>query len=320
MNKEIIELVWQNITHSGIGEFEYQLLSNSSIPQLNIGFNSKNQRCLLLELPISFEKPFKQYEKENLSLKYFKNERCLCIILNDIYFKDLFDDLILSIYSKINQVLDPIDYSELFTKHFFKWSAFFEKKKLDGLTREQVKGMIGELFFLKNQLLELSTNVDDVISSWRGPYDEGHDFVGEFADFEIKTIENTKNNVRISSEFQLESEMGKALFLVVISVVSDFENGLSLKSLINDIKSIILSELGDNSIFINAISQKGLIFNDLEQYEIYKYTPIFETSYDCNQINFPKLISSNTPEEINEINYSIRLNLIEEFITNKKQY
>ena len=320
MNKEIIEQIWLNITHSGKGEFEYQLLSNGSKPQLNIGFNSKNQRCLLLELPISFEKPFKQYEKENLSLKYFKNERCLCIMLNDIYFKDLFDDLILSIFSKIYQVLDPNDYSELFTKHFFKWSAFFEKKKFDGLSREQVKGMIGELFFLKNQLLELSINVDDIISTWRGPYDEGHDFVSDFVDYEIKTIENTKNNVRISSEFQLESEKGKELLLVVISVVFDIENGLSLKSLINDIKSIILDKLGDNSIFINAISQKGLVFDDLEQYEIYKYTPVFETLYDCTKINFPKLISSNTPEEINEINYNIRLNLIDEFITYKKQF
>lgn len=320
MNKEIIEQIWLNITHSGKGEFEYQLLSNDSIPQLNIGFNSKNQRCLLLELPKSFEKPFKQYEKENLSLRYFKNERCLCIILNDIYFKDLFDDLILSIFSKIYQVLDPNDYSELFTKHFFKWSAFFEKKKFDGLSREQIKGMIGELFFLKNQLLELRINVDDIISCWRGPYDDGHDFVSDFVDHEIKTIENTKNNVRISSEFQLESEKGKKLELVVFLVIFDIENGLSLKSLINDIKTIILEKFGDNSIFINAIAQKGLSVEGLEQYEIFKYTPTLEISYDCNKINFPKLIRSNTPEEISDINYDIKLNLIEEFITYKKQF
>ena len=63
--------------------------------------------------------------------------------------------------------------------------------------------MIGELFFLKNQLLELSINVDDIISTWRGPYDEGHDFVGDFVDYEIKTIENILKITDFSESQQL---------------------------------------------------------------------------------------------------------------------
>jgi len=156
--------------------------------------------------------------------------------------------------------------------------------------------------------------------SWRGPYDEGHDFVFEFTDYEIKTIESSKNNIRISSEFQLESEKGKQLELVVISMVLDIEKGISLKTLINDIKTIVLNKLGDNSIFINALAQKGLTIGDLEQYEIYRYTPVEEISYDSTKENFPKLIRSNLPEQVNKLNYNIRLNLIEEFIINKKQF
>lgn len=320
MNKEIIDNIWNKIIPFGKGEFEYKLLSKESIPQLNIGFNKKSQRCLILELPFDFEKPFQEFEKENISLKYFKREKCLCIILNDDFFKDLFDDLILSIYSKIYNITNIEEYSELFTRHFFKWSAFFENKKTNGLTRDKVKGLIGELFYLKNLLLNSKLIVDDILLSWRGPYDEGHDFVFEFTDYEIKTIESTKNNVNISSEFQLESEKGKELELVVILVNPDNENGLSLKSLIIDIKTIIHNKLGDNSIFINALAQKGLSVGDLNQYEIYRYTPIEEISYDCNRKNFPKLIRSSIPEEISKLNYKIRLNLVEEFIIKKKQF
>lgn len=320
MNKEIIESIWNKVIPSGEGEFEYKLLSKESIPQLNIGFDKKSQKCLILELPFDFDKPFQQFEKENLSLKYFKKEKCLCIILNDDFFKDLFDDLILSIYSKISKISNPEEYSELFTRHFFKWSAFFENKKTDGLTRDQVKGLIGELIYLKNLLLNRQLSIDDILHSWRGPYDEGHDFVFEFTDYEIKTIETTKNSVRISSEFQLESEKGKELELVVIFVNQDNENGLSLKSLIDEIKLIVLDRFGDNSIFINSLAQKGLIIGDLDQYEIYRYTPIEEISYDSSKENFPKLIRSSIPEEINKLNYNIRLNLIEEFIIQKKQF
>ena len=45
MNKEKIEKIWIDIIHSGKGEFEYQLLSKQTIPQLNIGYNKKGQRC-----------------------------------------------------------------------------------------------------------------------------------------------------------------------------------------------------------------------------------------------------------------------------------
>lgn len=320
MNKVKIEKIWVDIVHSGKGEFEYQLLSKKAIPQLNIGYNKKNQRCLILELPLKFEKIFQQFEKENLSLKFFIKERCLCIILNDDFFKDLFDDLILSIYSKIYNISNPEEYSELFTRHFFKWSSFFENKRNEGLTKDQVKGLIGELIYLKNLLLNSEDNIDDVLLSWRGPYDEGHDFVFDFIDYEIKTIDKSKNNVRISSEFQLESEKGKNLELVVITVEVDVVNGISLKKIINEVKSIVLDKFGDNSIFINAIAQKGLTIGDLEQYEIYSYTPIEETSYDGSNEEFPKLIRSNLPEEINKLNYNIKLNLIEGFIINKKHF
>ena len=80
---------------------------------------------------------------------------------------------------------------------------------------------------MKNLLLNSELIVDDILLSWRGPFDEGHDFVFDFTDYEIKTIEKTKNNVRISSEFQLDSEKGKKIELVVISVEFDIDNGIS---------------------------------------------------------------------------------------------
>lgn len=319
MNKEKIEKIWLDIVYSGNGEFEYQLLSKKSIPQLNIGYNKKRQRCLILELPLKFEKGFQQFEKENLSLKYFPKEKCLCIVLNDDFFKDLFDDLILSIYSKIGNVTNPEEYSELYTRLFYKWSSFFENKSKEGLSKDQVKGLIGELIYLKNLLQDSTLHIDDILLSWRGPYDEGHDFVSDFIDYEIKTIDKSKNNVRISSEFQLETDKGKKLELVVITVESDVESGLTLQKIVNQIKSIVLDKLGDNSIFIKALAQKGLIVGDLEQYEEYSYAPFEQISYDCSNLDFPKLIHSTIPEEINTLNYNIRLNLIENFIITTKK-
>src|SRR5690606_38223749 len=111
--------------------------SKDVIPQLNLGLNRDYQRCLILELPFGFKKEFRQFDGENLSLKYFSNERCICIILNDAYFFDLFDDVIFSIYDKINQINQPEEYSNDFVSYFYKWSSFFVKPKDLKLSKEE---------------------------------------------------------------------------------------------------------------------------------------------------------------------------------------
>jgi hypothetical protein len=320
MNKDSIKNTWNSFIPSGRGDFEYNLLSKDSIPQLNIGFDKRNNRCLILELPVNYKKSFQQHEKENLSLKYFEREKCLCVILNDDFFIDLFDDLILSIYTRIYTIANADEYSELFVRHFLKWSSFFDNKKNDGLTKEQVKGLIGELIYLKNLLLVSEFFIDDLLISWRGPYDDDHDFVFDYIDYEVKAIESSKNNVRISSEFQLEVDNGKRLELVVVFLKLDFEKGISLKALISDIKNIVRDKLGDISIFVKALSQKGLISTDLESYEHLRFIPLEMISYDICKEGFPKLVRSTIPEQINKLNYSIRLNLIDDFIINKIRF
>ena len=320
VNNKIIESIWESIEYAGDSQFVYKRLSFEGKPSLNVGLNAALQRCLILELPKKATLNLPNSIKQNLSLEYYENSKCLCIVLLDSMFYDLFDDLILSIFNRIAEISDSDEYSREFINSFYKWSSFFENKKSERLTKDQIKGLFGELLFLKNQLLNSTSNVDDILKSWKGPYDEGHDFVFDFKDFEIKTVENSKNNIRISSEFQLESEKGKELELVVISVITDAMNGVSIKNLIDEIKVIILNNFGDNSILLNALFQKGLTFSNLILYDIYKFQPIKETSYNCNNEKFPKLNKSNLPIEINAVKYNIRLNLIEDFIINETKY
>ena len=97
-------------------------------------------------------------------------------------------------------------------------------------------------------------------------------------------------------------------------------NGVSIKNLIDEIKAIVLNNFGDISILLNALFQKGLTFSNLILYDCYKFQPIKESSYNCNDEKFPKLNKSNLPIEINAVKYNIRLNLIEDFIINETKY
>ena len=319
INKEHIQSIWNSLTHSGQGEFEYQLISRETIPFLNIGYNNLNQRCLILELPQIFNKSFNEIEKENLSLKFFPGEKCLCIILNDDYFKDLFDDLILSVYCKIYQVSNPEEYSGMFIKHFTKWSAFFENKKYGILSPQAIKGLFGELTYLKELLISANIGVNDILQSWRGPYDNVHDFMSDFKDTEIKTISNTENYVKISSEFQLECPQGKELFLSVITVSCD-QTGKNIKDLINEIRDMNYNNGGDCSIFLKALLQKGITLSNMDEYDQLRFITVSLISYDCNKVNFPKFTSEEIPEEICKVTYHLQLNLMDNFITFKKEF
>jgi hypothetical protein len=320
INKDTITSLWDTISFSGEGEFEYQLLSKDVIPQLNIGLNRDHQRCLILELPLGFKKEFRQFDGENLSLKYFLNESCICIILNDGYFFDLFDDLIFSIYDKISQTNKPEEYSNDFVSYFYKWNSFFVKPKDLKLSKEEVQGLFGELHYLTAQIIDFTQNTTSILNSWKGPYDSGHDFEFEFINYEIKTIESNVNSVKISSEFQLEPEAGKDLELKVIIVIQDTENGLSIMDLALHIKELIYQSSGDLVPFISALSQKSLTFKNIGEYNHYRFIALKEITYRCNESGFPKIISSDLPKEITKVSYRIRLSLIADYIKNEIEY
>ena len=88
----------------------------------------------------------------------------------------------------------------------------------------------------------------------------------------------------------------------------------------DEIKTIILEKLGDIYIFIEALAQKGITIGNLTQYDNFLYSPIRIVSYDVDNENFPKLTPSLMPEQIHNLSYSIRLSLIENFITTEKKF
>jgi hypothetical protein len=165
VDNKIIESIWKTIVYHGNSQFVYKRLSLYGKPSVNIGLNLNLQRCLILELPKQTTLTLPNVIKQNLSLEYHENSKSVCIILLDNIFYDLFDDFILSIFNRIAEISDSDEYLREFIHSFYKWSSFFEDKKTHRLTKNDVKGLFGELFFLKNLLLNNPLNVDNFLKS-----------------------------------------------------------------------------------------------------------------------------------------------------------
>lgn len=314
-----LEEKWNNITYNGSAIFEFIRIDSVCIPELNIGFNSKLNRCLILELPKESKVDYQSTLKQNLSIEFYKDTNYIVIQLTDNSFYDLFNDFIISLYQRIKRISNVNEYSKELIHTFYKWSEFFDDRKSDLLSEEAIRGLFGELLILKSLILDKSrTEINSIMNSWKGPYDKATDFELESKNMEVKTKTPSGIEVKISSEFQLELSYGKGLELIVVSLLSDFINGIHIRDLILEIKKIVQESFGDNTIFWKALSQKNITAKNVGQYDGYRFKPVNWVSYNCAAENFPKLSKSNIPEEISGLKYTLKTNLLTSYIIEQR--
>lgn len=313
---------WSGLSDNTVTSgFRSLRISSACICELYIGVSKENKRCLILALPANKHLDFKGIQKENLSIEYFLEKNLIVLQLIDNDYFDLFDDLILSLYHGIKGISQVDEYSNHFIEAFYRWSEFFEDKKSDLLSEDAIKGLMGELLVLKSLITDPNrTEINFILNSWKGPYDKGNDFELETKNLEVKAKSPSGIDVRISSEFQLEVSTGKGLELIVVSLLSDFTVGISIRELIFEIKKLVQESSGENSILWKALSQKNITAKNVSQYDKYKFKPIDSISYNCASDDFPKLNRSNIPDGISGLKYNLRTNLLTPFIIEQREF
>ena len=297
------------------------LISDKCIPELFLSTDANLNRRLLLFLPKGLGVTIKETEKNRLSISFLPTKKVLQITLKDPDFTDLFNDLISSIYTKINSISDHSSASKEFVEIFYKWFDFFKDSINKKLDKNKIQGLFGELFVL-NEFIKSSTpsTINKILYSWRGLYDTANDFEFTFKNIEVKTKKESSLFVKISSEFQLEKPSNKSLELLVVSVKIDLIKGKSIHDMLLEIVKQIRVNLGDLSILYQALNQKGLTIDNLKQYNNYRFSVIKTESFDAGNDNFPKLTCSNIVNEISKLKYNLKVTQLDLFLIELKKY
>lgn len=305
---------WSIITHSQIDKgYKSVILTPQCKSDLYLGINKDANRCLILSLPENHNVDFKTTVKENLSIEFFRDTNFIVLKLIDNSFYELFDDLIISMYNRIKDYSYVDDYSKEFILTFYKWNEFFNDKNSFLLSHQIVKGLFGELFLLQFYIdNNQSADVNDTLNSWTGPFDKRHDFTFDRKDVEVKTKTESALDITISSEYQLETNPDKELELVVISVTEN--DGQNLRSLIREIKNKIQHKSGDYTIFLKALNMMGIDLKNAGQYDNYLFKPGTLITYNCTNPDFPKIVKSQTAEEISRVKYNLRVSSLNNYI------
>jgi|TARA_B110000240_G_scaffold33523_1_gene36298 hypothetical protein len=307
MNVEELEIKWNKIYLPKSGSYAYNRINGVCLPELNIGVSEKGNRCLILVLPPNSKIEFVGEKKENLETYFRKKEKHIVLELTDRFYNSFFVDLVVSLYYRIKDISDENDSARSFISLIQYWSDFLRAKKGGLLSAEAVKGMYGELTYLEYLLGDLDLPINDILNSWKGPYDDNHDFHFDEKNAEIKTKTIASNEVHISSEYQLEAVKGKKLELVAISVEDVAVNGDNLSSVLNRIRKYVLHENGDISIISAALLKKNIQFSTVDLYDSYMFRLKTFEVFNCDDADFPKLTSTNIGDNLRKVSYRLIL-------------
>jgi hypothetical protein len=308
---------WSKLKADNIIGFRTLRISAECIPELFLALDGNGNRCLLLRAKTNTDYDIDSSDKENIAIEFVPERHLIVLRLISVEYSELFNELILSLYNRIKEISDSATSVKELICSYAKWSAFFSDKVKKRLSEESLKGLFGELVFLK-ELIENAppSEVNRFLSAWKGPYDAVHDFEFPDNDMEVKTKDINSSSITISSEYQLQTKAGKSLQLHVVDVKQD-ENGCSISALLLMIRQLVIGRAGQLSTLLNALIEKGITYQNCAEYDHLRFLPVQIRTFDPDHPSFPKITKNLLSPAVTHVTYSIEISLIEPFLTRK---
>lgn len=190
---------------------------------------------------------------------------------------------------------------------YFVWQKMF-KRQNDILGESEIKGLIGELLYLKENMIPRYGSTRS-IDAWSGTDKTKKDFSIDSTWYEIKTIDVGKPTVKISSIDQLDSSLEGTLAVYLVEKMATSFSGINLNKLVDSIIALLTS-LQDKDDFITKLNKAGY-FPDSE-YDEYVYDIKQLNEYYVND-SFPLLKRDSIPIAISSASYELLLSELETY-------
>ena len=260
-----------------------------------VGLDEQNRKTMVLINPAKPDNIKRTSAIDVETVKTSDNNYRLSFHLNDNSMEGIFfkfcDDLVESTRS----VFDEAVGMTLVCKRYNLWKKLFYKLNKTTLTENQQMGLIGELLFLKDDLLK-AYDSHEAISSWSGCDKTHKDFSIGDDWYEIKTSEVNQLTIKISSLEQLDADKDGTLVVYEFEKMSEEYNGLTLNTVVSEVLSQV--DIDDEDYVLEKLKAAGYEVSEeydklCEEYEAGKLSDEQASSY----LYRLKSMSKN-PEEI----------------------
>ncbi len=202
-------------------------------------------------------------------------------------------------YNETKDEISSLELKQILIEMSKVGDLLLENKKI--MSKSNLIGLYGELIFLEKQISKSSKSFERHINAWQKNERANNDFIYSDKEHEIKTTALNNKSIRISSEYQLESNNGNPVFLEYL-VIDEKDNGRSLDEIVNTLRDKLKKNIKLLFKFNLKLEIYGYVACNLtknKKFELFKHRKI--------KINddFPKLSSSNLPNQISDVRYTI---------------
>ena len=231
----------------------------------------------------------------------------LVLLLNETQNWEIFKSLCIDLIHASESTANHSEAVNVIIRRLLRWHEFLKREKLHLLSPEAIKGLIGELLFIKN-VLAPQFGWAESISFWKGPLGAPQDFAVYDTAVEVKAQSgSSKPYVQISSLEQMEAQLPHFYLIVntLATIDPEHEEAFTLNSLVADIRAE-LANADDMALefFESLIFQAGYVQH--EHYDTPSYRCVASKSF-CVCDDFPRLMVGNVPSGITKATYQISL-------------
>lgn len=287
----------------------YRRIDDKHIYDWFVGYSEIGNKCIVLinnGKYIKFEstKFIRTNFEKRVDGKFILSFELIDSKYSDIYIK-FCEDLIET--SRSQRVGDIF---EFILMRWNMWKSIFKNMLERILTENEIKGLIGELIYLKKFMFK-QYGIEAGINAWQGPINLHKDFEIQDTWYEIKTTNDNSLTVTISSSQQLEDlNPGQLVIIRLTNTNESVNDSITLNKLISEI-NLMIENKKINELYWSKLNYIGYMYN--EEYNKYNYKLYSITRYDTSKTSFPKIISKELKDGISNVSYEILINRIEQY-------
>lgn len=286
----------------------YQRVNSTHLLDLYVGIDDTARWTLLL---ISEYPPLKVASSRMILVKSgtrADKKWSLSFSLIDDSYKDMFvlfcEDIVFSSACIANKEKA----TRFVGKRYKEWREMLANTRGNLLSPEEIKGLLGEMYFLK-EFLCVQYGAEKAALSWTGPKHLPQDYIIDDTWYEIKTVSSSRTEIGISSIEQLDCVKPGELVVIRADKTSMTNyDAVNLNVLYKELLAMLPDDASKEQ-FSTMLLRYG--YYPRPEYENEEY--IFEIKavvrYAVSS-EFPCIRRTNLPGSITEAKYSLELSAI----------
>jgi Putative PD-(D/E)XK family member, (DUF4420) len=229
--------------------------------------------------------------------------------LNEV-FGSLASDVITAIGVTLD---DEAGVNALFTR-LNRWRRLLESEQAAGLSRQERRGLFGELFVFE-KLIDSGVPLRSAVAAWTGPLYRHQDFQGPAA-IEVKaTTAKQPQALLVTSERELDRTGVPELYLAHISIDERRGGtGDSLQDIVTRLRARLALDTGAVEMFEQLLAMAGYLPYQWELYLEPHYSLRSESYYSVTE-NFPCIVESMLPTGVGDVSYRVQISALSPYST-----